>query len=81
MVRIRHLEGGSHRCDSKIKPGTPFCKEHFETHKLVQVECTGEAHQPGVDYDHCMVCAPHWGRYPVAVTKDAVGIDWDGSWE
>jgi len=23
--------------------------------------CTGQAHQPGVDQDHCGVCMPRWG--------------------
>lgn len=56
-----------HRCEGKIKRGTPFCKEHFETHRLVGVKCNGENHPYG---DHCMICAPFWGEYPVAVPKD-----------
>lgn len=24
-------------------------------------KCNGEAHQPGIDYDHCGVCMPSWG--------------------
>ena len=68
------------RCDRKIKPGTPFCKVHFETHKLVVEKCTGDAHSnPFID--HCMVCLPHWGSYPKAVLKDAPGEPWEGSWE
>ena len=60
---------GRIRCEGKIKPGTPFCKEHFETHRLIRVECTGEAHtNPWID--NCGVCAPFWGYYPVAVPKD-----------
>lgn len=69
-------------CENKIKPGTPFCKEHFATHKLVEVKCTGEAHSnPYID--HCMVCLPFWGRYPMAVPKDHTGSepDWSGAWE
>lgn len=59
-----------HRCEGKIKPGTPFCKEHFATHRIVTIKCTGEAHSnPYID--HCGVCMPHWGKYPVAVLKDA----------
>ena len=57
------------RCTGKIKPGTPFCKTHFATHRIVTVKCTGEAHSnPFID--HCGVCMPHWGKYPVAVHKD-----------
>lgn len=72
---------GRKRCDCKIKPGTPFCKEHFLTHKLVEVKCNGEAH--GNPYiDHCGVCMPFWGRYPVAVLKtDNTLPDWNkDSW-
>jgi hypothetical protein len=29
------------------------------------VKCSGEAHQPGVDVDHCGVCMPYWESYPV----------------
>ena len=70
------------RCSNKIKPGTPFCKEHFETHKLVEVKCTGEAHSnPFID--NCGVCMPHWAHYPRAVPKDYTGPepDWTRSWE
>lgn len=67
-------------CEGKIKPGTPFCKEHFETHKLIDVKCTGEAHSnPWID--NCWGCAPHWGHYPVAVLKEAEGKPWVGSWD
>jgi hypothetical protein len=63
------------RCPNKVKPGTPFCKEHFETHKLIEVECNGEAHSnPYID--HCGVCMPYWGRYPMPVTKDTPGKPW-----
>lgn len=56
------------RCDAKIKPGTPFCKEHFETHRIVTVKCNGEAHSnPFID--NCGVCLPHWGKYPIAIPK------------
>jgi hypothetical protein len=68
-------------CDGKIKPGTPFCRAHFETHKLIEVQCIGEAHKnPFID--HCMVCLPHWGKYPWAVRKDYVGPEpeWKGAW-
>jgi len=27
--------------------------------------CTGEAHKDEAHYDHCMVCLPYWGQYPV----------------
>lgn len=64
-----------YRCEAKIKPGTPFCKEHFETHKLIEMKCNGEAHRnPYID--NCGVCMPYWGVYPVAVPKDAPGIPW-----
>jgi hypothetical protein len=68
------------RCEDKIKPGTPFCKGHFETHKLVEMKCTGENHPYG---DHCGVCMPFWGHYPVAVEKTYEGPlpDWKGAWE
>ena len=68
------------RCEGKIKPSTPFCKEHFETHKLVEMQCMGEAHSnPYID--HCGVCMPHWGKYPVAVLKETQGTKpWEGSW-
>lgn len=57
------------RCDAKIKPGTPFCKEHFLTHRIITVKCSGEAHSnPYID--HCGVCMPHWGKYPVAIPKE-----------
>ncbi len=26
------------------------------------IPCTGQAHKPGVDQDHCMVCLPRWGE-------------------
>jgi hypothetical protein len=68
------------RCEAKIKPGTPFCKEHFETHKLIVRECNGEAHSnPYID--NCGVCMPFWGSYPVAVPKDAPGEPWTREWE
>ena len=63
----RPLVSVTKRCEGKIKPGTPFCKEHFETHRLVGVKCTGENHPYG---DHCGICAPFWGEYPIAVPKD-----------
>jgi hypothetical protein len=28
------------------------------------IMCNGEAHQPGIDYDHCMICLPFWGKIP-----------------
>lgn len=28
-------------------------------------DCDGNAHQPDYDQDHCGVCMPFWGRYPV----------------
>jgi hypothetical protein len=31
------------------------------------VECSGEAHSNAF-IDHCMVCMPFWGKYPVCVT-------------
>lgn len=66
---------GRKRCENKIKPSTSFCKEHFETHKLIEQKCNGEAHSnPYID--HCGVCMPHWGKYPVAVPKDAPGVLW-----
>ena len=73
------------RCDGKIKPGTPFCREHFKTHRLIGVKCTGEAHSnPFID--NCWTCMPFWGEYPVAVTKDYVITpeEWEwhrGTWE
>jgi hypothetical protein len=58
-----------YRCEGKIKPGTPFCKEHFSTHRIVTVKCTGEAHSnPYID--NCGVCMPHWGKYPIAVPNE-----------
>jgi hypothetical protein len=67
-------------CMNKIKPGTPFCREHFETHRLIDVKCTGEAHSnPYID--HCFVCLPHWGHYPFAVLKSEPGKPWEGSWD
>lgn len=63
------------RCEAKIKPGTPFCHEHFKTHKLIAQKCNGEAHSnPYID--NCGVCMPFWGSYPVAVPKDAPGEPW-----
>lgn len=38
------------------------------------VECNGQAHQPGVDQDHCMVCMPHWAKYPVPVLKETTHV-------
>lgn len=29
------------------------------------VICHGEAHANEMGYDHCMVCLPYWGKYPV----------------
>ena len=76
-----HYMEDTFRCREKIKPGTPFCQKHFETHKLVKVECNGEAHS-NPHIDHCMVCLPFWGEYPEAVKKDAPGVPWErGSWE
>ena len=64
-----------HRCEDKIKPGTAFCKKHFETHKLIEMKCNGEAHSnPYID--HCGVCMPYWGTFPVAVPKDTPGVLW-----
>jgi len=34
------------------------------------VECTGEAHRNPMGYDHCMVCMPNWGEYPVECTGE-----------
>ena len=68
------------RCENKIKRGTPFCEEHFHTHKLVEVKCNGEAHSnPFID--NCGICMPHWGHYPVAVLKEEEGKPWEGAWE
>ena len=72
------------RCEGKIKPGTPFCKEHFATHRLVGVKCTGEAHSnPFID--NCWTCMPFWGSYPVAVPKDQPltegQFEWTKGWE
>ena len=80
-VEDKHGISSFYRCEAKIKPGTPFCKEHFETHKLIEVKCTGEAHSnPYID--HYGVCMPHWGSYPSAVPKDWKGAepDWTRSW-
>lgn len=29
------------------------------------VECSGGAHSGDYDQDHCMICMPYWGNYPV----------------
>lgn len=34
-------------------------RSHFV---VAERPCNGEAHQFGVDVDHCMVCLPNWGR-------------------
>jgi hypothetical protein len=83
MTLSKHLEGGFSRCDNKIKPGTPFCNEHFETHVLVEVKCNGAAHRYPMDYDHCMVCLPFWGVCPIAVLKSEPNVVlWTrGTWE
>lgn len=78
-----YIDNGNkvYRCENKIKPGTPFCAEHFKTHRLVEVKCTGEAHDnPFID--HCGICMPHWGKYPVAIPKDREvdTKDWEGPW-
>jgi len=31
-------------------------------------DCEGQAHDPEVVQDYCMVCMPNWGRYPVCPT-------------
>lgn len=51
-----------------------FCKEHNEQYDVKWVKCDGEAHQPGMGayYDHCYVCMPHWGKYPIPVKKEGV---------
>lgn len=33
--------------------------------KPLWVQCTGEAHKNEIGYDHCMVCIPYWGSYPI----------------
>ncbi len=75
-TKKRCLVGG---CFFKIKRGTStsrlrhygFCKQHAETHEAQWEKCNGEAHKPGVDQDHCGVCMPWWGEYPIAVLKKA----------
>lgn len=32
--------------------------------------CTGEAHKPNADYDHCMVCNPNWEWVPTCTECD-----------
>jgi hypothetical protein len=32
---------------------------------VIWIKCNGEAHKREVDYDHCMVCMPWWGEYPI----------------
>jgi hypothetical protein len=32
------------------------------------IPCFGQAHQPGVDQDHCMCCLPEWGQIMVCPT-------------
>ena len=34
--------------------------KHATWHK-----CGGEAHSNPAGYDHCMVCLPYWGSYPL----------------
>jgi hypothetical protein len=68
MARSKRKRCLVHMCEAKIRPGTPFCKKHFGTHRVVMQKCNGEAHSnPYID--HCMVCMPHWGEYPVAMPK------------
>lgn len=33
--------------------------------EVTWVQCSGEAHEPGNMADHCMVCLPYWGEFPV----------------
>jgi hypothetical protein len=64
------------RCGDRVKPGTGddrvgLCAEHYKTHKMVFEECYGEAHQiKGPGPDHCGVCMPYWGKYPIAVPRE-----------
>lgn len=37
------------------------------------VPCPGEAHQPGVFQDYCMLCAPLWGE--VAIPADCASVN------
>jgi hypothetical protein len=35
--------------------------------EAIWVKCNGEAHQPsaGGMIDHCMICMPYWGSFPI----------------
>jgi len=64
--------GGGHRCTTRTLRGSRFCNEHDALYEIQLRPCNGEAHQPGVDYDHCMVCAPRWGEMEILVRKPDV---------
>ena len=49
----------------RLEPGlaTVALSAIFRSHGLDPlIKCDGEAHNPGVDIDHCMRCAPRWGQ-------------------
>lgn len=55
-------------CARRRLPKKQLCLVHYQTHEVVMVKCTGEAHSnPYID--HCMICMPNWGSYPVAQEK------------
>lgn len=63
------------RCHRKVRGGREasqlLCAEHRKTYAIRWVPCSGEAH--GNPYvDHCGVCQPWWGEYPVAVKAPAL---------
>ncbi len=38
--------------------------------KAISKPCSGQAHKPNVDQDHCMICMPGWGEIPYCPEHD-----------
>ncbi len=58
--------------------GTPVEYPREKTGRMIP--CTGQAHQPDVVQDHCMVCMPRWGEVEEIAPMDFVRAEanlWD----